>query len=93
MAIDRSTFGVRDASAEPAYRLFVIVESAALNQVSTASGSGPATLAARGQLMGTGRFEVTGRLRSDAAGADVALDLAVRDLALPTLNDALVAHG
>jgi hypothetical protein len=93
VAIDRSTFGVRDAKADPPYRLFAVVESAALNDVSTASGSGPATLAARGQLMGTGRFDVAGRFRTDASGPDVALDLAVRDLALPTLNDALVAHG
>jgi hypothetical protein len=43
--------------------------------------------------MGAGRFDVNGRFRSDAAGAEVGLELAVQELALPTLNEALVAHG
>lgn len=43
--------------------------------------------------MGTGRFDVDGQFRTDAGGPDVDLKLVVRDVALPTLNDALVAHG
>jgi hypothetical protein len=93
LAIERSTFGVRDASADPPYRVFALVESAALSGFATASGSGPATLIANGRLMGTGRFDVNGSFRSGSAGAEVGLELGVQELALPTLNEALVAHG
>jgi hypothetical protein len=93
LAIERSTFGVRDASADPPYRVFAIVESAVLSGLSRAPGSRPATLTAGGRPMGAGRFDVKGRFRSDAAGAEVGLELAVQELALPTLNEALVAHG
>lgn len=93
LAIERSTFGVRDASADPPYRVFAIVESALLEGFSTVSGSDPATLTAGGRPMDAGRFDVKGRFRSDAAGAEVDLDLAVQTLALATLNEALAAHG
>lgn len=93
LAIERSTFGVRDASADPPYRVFAIVESAALTGLSTGPGNGPATLTAGGRPMGTGRFDVNGRFRSDGAGTEVGLEVAVQKLALPTLNEALSAHG
>jgi hypothetical protein len=93
VALRRSTFGVRDASADPPWRVFATVESATLDDFASAPGSGPAKLAVRGEAMGTGRFDLDGRLRADAGGPDVHLTLLVRDLALPALNDALVAHG
>jgi hypothetical protein len=93
LAIERSIFGVRDASAEPPYRLFAIVESAALSGLSTAPVGGPGALTAAGRPMDAGRFDVNGRFRSGDAGTEVDLELTVQELALPALNEALVAHG
>jgi Domain of Unknown Function (DUF748) len=73
--------------------VFAIVESVALSGLSTAPGSGPATLTAGGRPMGTGRFDVNGRFGGNGPGTEVGLEVGVQGLALPTLNEALVAHG
>jgi hypothetical protein len=93
VAVRASTFGVRDASADPPYRVFATVESAALHDLDSAPGSGPATIAAQGRPMGTGHFDLDGELHTAAGGPDVHVELRVRDVALPALNEALLAHG
>lgn len=94
MVIEDTTVGLRAPGASPPYRVFLTIDRAEAEHVTTAPGGPPGRIALDARPMGRGALDTEAQFRRVArGGADVEMRVAMRDVPLRALNDALQAHG
>lgn len=98
--VEKSRIGFVDASVDPAYRLFVDVESLSLRDFDNAPTRAGDAAADReshfslvGRVMGSGSLKIGGDVRPARDGPDLDVEIQLRDMEVAKLNDLLRAHG
>ena len=88
-----STLGLVNKAKTPPYRLYLAGAKLTVTNLSNHATEGPATAKLTGKFMGSGPAVATASFRPENKMADLALDVAIENTDLTTMNDMLRAYG
>jgi hypothetical protein len=88
-----SSLGFINKAKTPPYRLFLASADLRVKNLSNHADQGPAAAKLTGKFMGSGPAVATATFRPENKMADMAIDVAIEDTDLTTMNDLLRAYG
>ena len=93
LRVSDSRLGFVNRAAQPEYRVFLADAELSLDNLSNQQEAGPARVRLEGRFMGSGDTRVTAVFRPEERGADLGVDVQVRDTDMRKLNPLLRAYG
>ncbi|MDA8163452.1 MAG: DUF748 domain-containing protein [Desulfobacteraceae bacterium] len=93
LEMTQGNFGMINTAAHPNYRIFIDHLDLILENLSNHFSEGPAHLTITGRFMGSGETRASGVFRSEAAGPDFHLNIAIANTSMPAMNNLFRAYG
>ena len=91
--LKNGTLGVVNEAENPPYRIYFTNTDFTLRNVSSRAQDGPCVATLKGKFMGSGAVDGKATFYPEGKNANFALQLAVKETELKSLNDLLRAHG